>query len=88
MRYVSPNELAHRLGVNPRTVQRWCRDRRVEHCRTPTGRIRFTPEQADAAAEAMLRVPVERHAGVEVPNPLFDSMRASVVPIRGNNPAA
>lgn len=71
---------AHReTGLHVRTIQRYCRERRVAHCRTPGGRIRFTNEQLEQLVATCN--PVERYPEVHAPNPAFDDGLCVVTPI-------
>jgi excisionase family DNA binding protein len=71
-------DVATMLKVTPRTVQRWCRERRVPHVRVGRG-IRFTAEQL-AEIEAMYRVGTQVRVDVSARNPAF-AERAQVVPV-------
>lgn len=72
-------DVAHRYGVCPRTVQRWARKRFIPHIRVGEGRstrLKFTAAhlaEFDQAWERRPREPVE----VDAPNPSFQ--RSSVV---------
>lgn len=70
-------DVAAALNVSPRTVQRWCRDRRVEHCRTVTGRVRFTDDQLARLVETAAARVVHRE--VLTPNHLAP---IRVIPLR------
>lgn len=62
-------DVARRLKVTPRTVQRWCRERRVPHIRVGRG-IRFTAQQL-AEIEAAYRVEPRALVDVSAPNPAY-----------------
>lgn len=72
------DDVASMLKVTPRTIQRWCRERRVPHVRVGRG-IRFTAEQL-AEIEAMYRVGTQVRVDVSARNPAFAD-RAIVVPV-------
>lgn len=69
------------LRTSARTLQRWCREGKVHHHRTPSDRILFTPE--DVAKLLERHAPRERHPEVLTPNPVrVDPMSVrAVVPI-------
>ena len=62
------DDVAALLKVSPRTVQRWCRERRVPHVRVGRG-IRFTAEQLTEIESAYSRARVLSVARVDAPNP-------------------
>jgi excisionase family DNA binding protein len=71
-------DVAAMLKVKPRTVQRWCRERRVPHVRIGRG-IRFTAEQI-AEIESTYRVTTRPRVDVATRNPAFQE-RVTVVSI-------
>ena len=71
-------DVAALLKVKPRTVQRWCRERRVPHVRVGRG-IRFTAEQI-AEIESTYRVATRPRVDVTTRNPAFEE-RLTVIPI-------
>lgn len=77
---LTPNELAHHLGIATRTVQKKARNRQWPHQRI--GRlIRFNPRQV-ADIEAMIeREAIHHRPEVNVPNPVYQPY-ARVVPMR------
>lgn len=82
---ITATELANRLGVTTRTVQRWVRDQRVEHWRM--GRtIRFLPRQVEAIEARHANGVRERRPEVDVPNPVYQPL-GRVVPIRPSDAA-
>ncbi|MCW2921589.1 MAG: Helix-turn-helix domain [Thermoleophilia bacterium] len=72
------DDVAGLLKVTPRTVQRWCRERRVPHVRIGRG-IRFTAEQL-AEIESMYQVGTQVRVDVSARNPAFAD-RIVVVPV-------
>ena len=67
---ITTQELAAELGVVPRTVQRWCRERVVPHMRY--GRtIRFMPHQVAEIRQHFERGALARRPEVDVPNPVY-----------------
>jgi excisionase family DNA binding protein len=46
---LSAAEAADLLGVDPETVRRWARDRKVTHIRLPSGQLRFRLEDIEEA---------------------------------------
>lgn len=72
-------DIANVMQVHPRTIQRWCRERRVPHIRIGR-KIRFTPAQLDEIAQAYTR---EKDTGgsTDVPNPVYRE-RPVVVPMK------
>ena len=85
MSWYDVDDVAQLLKVSPRTVQRWCRERRVPHVRIGRG-IRFTPEQLVEIETAYTRT---RHepVNVDIPNPGYHRHVAVVVPMK-RSPAA
>lgn len=77
--WYTPDDLANMLKVAPRTVQRWCQQRRVPHVKIGS-RIRFTPTQVEEIAQAYTVVPEER-VDVSAPNPRFRPS-VTVVPMK------
>lgn len=77
-------DMARRLKVTPRTVQRWCRERRVPHVRVGRG-IRFTPQQV-AEIESAYRVEPRDRIDVSASNPAFRPY-AVVVPMKRGSAA-
>lgn len=71
-------EVAALLKVQPRTIQRWCRERRVPHVRIGRG-IRFTAAQL-AEIESMYQVGTQARVDVSARNPAFAD-RIVVVPV-------
>jgi excisionase family DNA binding protein len=47
-RWLTPGQVAVRLGVHRKTVIRWCEAEKLEHWRTPSGRIRIPTAAVDA----------------------------------------
>lgn len=41
------SEVAELFGVKPATVRVWVEERRIDHVRTPTGRIRISQSEID-----------------------------------------
>lgn len=78
---MNAQDLAERLGVNVRTIQRACRDRKIGHMRIGRA-IRFTEQQARAAEEFFTLEPVDPRA--EVPNPDHQAYLRVVTPINSN----
>lgn len=72
-------EVARRLKVTPRTVQRWCRERRVPHVRVGRG-IRFTTQQL-TEIEAAYRVEPHVLVDVSAANPTYPA-HSIVVPMK------
>lgn len=77
-------DMARRLKVTPRTVQRWCRERRVPHVRVGRG-IRFTPQQV-VEIESAYRVEPRVQVDVAASNPAFQP-HAIVVPMKRGSAA-
>lgn len=78
MTWILPADLAHTMSVSPRTIQKWCRERRIPHVRV--GRVyRFTPEMVQQIADAY-RVERVELVEVDTPNPAY-APRAVVVPM-------
>lgn len=73
------SEAAARAHVHKRTLQRWCRERLVEHCRTAGGHFRFTEEQVSKIVERV--TVVEHYPEVDTPNPWRTAELEVVVPI-------
>lgn len=75
--YIPLSKAAERIGLTPRTLQRWCRDGLVAHSRYPNGRVCFNAEQlAGLTSEVQ---PVEYHPEALTPNPLFHPTRPRLV---------
>lgn len=72
-------DVARRLKVTPRTVQRWCRERRIPHVRIGRG-IRFTAQQL-VEIESAYRVEPRQLVDVSASNPSY-APRAVVVPMK------
>jgi excisionase family DNA binding protein len=69
MKWLSCNDLANELGMSSRTIQHWCRERKIPHHRL--GRtIRFSPQDVEAIKAWASRRAVECH-NVDVPNPVY-----------------
>lgn len=80
MKPITPAQLAHRIGMSTRTVQKKARDRDWPHMRIGRS-IRFNERQV-ADIEAMItRSQIERRPEVSVPNPVYRPY-AEVVPMR------
>lgn len=62
-------DVARRLKVTPRTVQRWCRERRIPHVRIGRG-IRFTAQQL-VEIESAYRVEPRQLVNVSASNPSY-----------------
>jgi excisionase family DNA binding protein len=77
-------DVAALLKVSPRTVQRWCRERRVPHVRVGRG-IRFTAEQLAEIESVYSRARALSPASVDAPNPGY--RHVTVVPMK-RRPAA
>jgi excisionase family DNA binding protein len=45
--YLTPNQVAERLGVSAKTVSRWAKAGRLAHQRTLGGHRRYDPDQID-----------------------------------------
>lgn len=70
MNAITTRDLAAELGVVPRTVQRWCRDRVVPHLRI--GRtIRFLPQHVEEIRRTYEQGALEQRPEVDVPNPVY-----------------
>lgn len=70
MNAITARDLAAELGVVPRTVQRWARDRRVPHLRI--GRtIRFLPKHVEEIRRVYEQGVLEQRPEVDVPNPVY-----------------
>lgn len=83
---ITARQLADELGVVPRTVQRWCRDRRVPHLKI--GRtIRFLPAHVEEIRRTYELGALEQRPEVDVPNPVYQP-GAVVVPMRRPGDAA
>jgi len=52
---LAAGEVARRLGVSAKTVQRWARDGQIEHVRLGRYLVRFTEEAVDAFLEGKTR---------------------------------
>lgn len=50
-RLLTTGEAAHRLGVHIGTVRRWAKSGQLPHSVMPSGRLRFHPDEIDAAVE-------------------------------------
>ena len=61
-------DVAAYLKVSPRTVQRWCRERRVPYVRVGRG-IRFTTDQLAEIESVYSRARAPSVARVDAPNP-------------------
>lgn len=87
--FFTPDELVKILRdtVTVRTIQRWCRERRIPYVKI--GRdLLFTAEQVAEIAEAYTVEPeqiVEEHV---LPNPAYNARQAVVVPMRRPGDAA
>ena len=57
IRYLTPAQVAERLGVSPKTVGRWANEGRLYHQRTLGGHRRYDPGQVDRL-QRELTVPV------------------------------
>lgn len=79
-RWLYPEEVARICGVTTRTIQKWCRERRIPHCRVGARSIRFTAEQIKEIERAYAVEP-ERIVDVSTPNPRFRET-VTVVPMR------
>lgn len=79
MSWYDVNDVAEFMKVTPRTVQRWCRERRVPHVRVGRS-IRFTAEQLQEI-EAAYTLEVREQVDVSAPNPAFRPY-AVVVPMK------
>lgn len=77
-------DMARRLKVTPRTVQRWCRERRVPHVRVGRG-IRFTAQQL-VEIEAAYRVEAQARVDVSASNPAYQPHEV-VVPMKRRSAA-
>lgn len=69
MTMLTPSQVAQlhpHLGT-ARTIQRWAREERVTHHRTPGGHIRFAPQHVDALLECIPKR--EYRPEVNAPNP-------------------
>jgi len=77
-------DVAALLKVSPRTVQRWCRERRVPHVRVGRG-IRFTAEQLVEIETVYSRARALSVTSVDAPNPGY--RHVTVVPMK-RRPAA
>lgn len=86
MNPITAFELAQRLGVGERTVQRRCRDREFPHMRIGRS-IRFNARQVEEIDSIVNRERVQRRPEVDVPNPVYHPY-ATVVPIRRDPDAA
>ncbi len=85
-RPMTTKEAAMRLGVSPRTLQRWAERKDISHGVSRTGRLRFGEhdlEEYEAACERRRR---EQHPEVETPNPRYRE-RDTVVQMRRRRPA-
>jgi excisionase family DNA binding protein len=67
---ISTRDLATELGVTPRTVQRWARERTVPHLRV--GRtIRFLPHHVEEIIRVYEQGVLEQRPEADVPNDRF-----------------
>ena len=72
--------VAKQVGVSPRTVQRWARERRIPHIRI--GRlVRFTDAQIKEIADTYTIHPDNTYP-IHQPNPVYTPNQTIVVPIR------
>lgn len=69
-RLLTPEDVASRFHVTPRTIQRWARERRVPHTRIGR-RVLFTPEQVAAITDAYSIEPARVEASASIPNPAY-----------------
>lgn len=54
-RWVSVGKAARTLGVNPRTINRWCQHGRVRCVRTAGGHFRIAQSTVDSMFAALIR---------------------------------
>lgn len=80
-------ELAEKLGVDKRTIQRWARNRTIPHMRIGSRTIRFLPTHVEQILEAYEREVEQRRPEADVPN---DTHRPyiTIVPMRRPHDAA
>lgn len=79
--WLTPHEVADQTGYTVRTIQRWCRERRIPHVRV--GRLlRFTPAQL-AEIEAAYTIEPDREcvSANRLRNPEYRES-VTVVPMR------
>lgn len=48
---LTTGEAAKRMGVSIGTVRRWAKSGQLPHAVMPSGRLRFRPDELDAAVE-------------------------------------
>ncbi len=51
--YLTPTQVAERLGVSVKTVSRWANEGRLAHQRTLGGHRRYDPDQIDRLAREL-----------------------------------
>jgi len=79
--WLTPQDIAETVGHTPRTIQRWCRERRIPHVRI--GRLyRFTPQQLEEIEQAYgIEASTETVPAVKARNPAYRE-NITVVPMR------
>jgi excisionase family DNA binding protein len=78
--WLLPDDIANLTGHTTRTVQRWCRERRIPHVRI--GRLyRFTPDQVQQIQAAYGVAAITPVAAANAPNPDY-APSVVVVPMR------
>lgn len=73
------DDVADLIGIQRRTVLKWCRERKLPHMRLGRS-IRFTPEQIQEI-QAAYSVRAVEAIDVDIPNPAFRQREAVVVPM-------